>query len=198
MSRQLKQTSKYCIIPHSTINIIWNLKINKCPSKLGAWCNNYTSKVNTKNLVHIQLGAEQNLSSNVRIATVNARSVKNKLDLILETSNLENLDFLVISETWIGEDDAAWISTSCLDNNNYRINPINRQGKQRGGVALLHKDRYQVTRDLKVPQLDLLEYVIWTTRVRNKTLTIVGVYNPPLGATRNTPVRFLVQVSELV
>ena len=78
MSRQLKQTSKYCIIPHTTINTIQELKINKCPSKLGARHNNYTSKVNTKNLVHIQLGTEQNLSSYVRIATVSARSVKNK------------------------------------------------------------------------------------------------------------------------
>ena len=78
MSRQLKQTSKYCIIPHTTINTIQELKINKCPSKLGARHNNYTSKVNTKNLVHVQLGTEQNLSSYVRIATVSARSVKNK------------------------------------------------------------------------------------------------------------------------
>ena len=178
MYRQLKHTSKYCIIPHATINTIQELKINKCPSKLGTRHNNYTSKVNTKNLVHIQLGTEQNLSSNVRIATVNARSVKNKSDIILETSRLENLVFLVISETWLGEDDAAWISTSCLDDNDYRIQPINRQGKQGGGVALLHKDRYQVTTDLHAPQLDLLGYGIWTTRVRNKTLTVVGVYHP--------------------
>ena len=34
--------------------------------------------------------------------------------------------------------------------------------------------------------------------MRNKTLTVVGVYHPPLGTTRNTPVRFLAQVSELV
>ena len=107
MSRQLKQTSKYCIILHTTINTIQEFQINKCPSKLGARHNNYTSKVNTKNLVHIQPGTEQNLSSNVRIATVNARSVKNKSDIILETSKLENLDFLVISETWLDEDDAA-------------------------------------------------------------------------------------------
>ena len=49
-----------------------------------------------------------------------------------------------------------------------------------------------------MPQLDLLEYGIWTTRARNKTLTIVGVYHPPLGTTRNTPVRFLAKGSELV
>ena len=197
MSRQLK-TSKYCILPHSVINIIQEFKINKCPSKLGARCINYAGKVNTKNLVHIQLGTEQNLSSNVRVATVNARSVKNKSDIIVETSKLENLDFLVISETWLGEDDRPWVATSSLDTREYRIQTINRQGKQGGGVALLHKDRYQVTRDYNAPQLYLLEYGTWTIRVRNKNLTITGVYHPPLGSTRNTPARFLVQVSELV
>ena len=76
------------------------------------------------------------------------------------------------------------------------MNPNGQHAGKR--VAPLHKDRYQVTRDHNVPQLDLLEYGIWTTRVRNKNLTIVGVYHPLLGSTRNTPVRFVVQVSELV
>ena len=97
MSNQLK-SSKYCILLHSVINTIKQLKINKCPSKLGAWCIKYTSKVNTKHLVHIQLGTDHNIPSNVRVGTVNARSVKNKLDIIAETSKIENLDFLVISE----------------------------------------------------------------------------------------------------
>ena len=114
------------------------------------------------------------------------------------TSKIENLDFLVISETWLGEEDTHWLATGSLDTGDYRMQTINRQGKQGLGVALLHKDRYQVTRDYNAPQLDLLECGIWPTRVRNKTLTIVGIYHPLLGSTRNTPVRFLYQVSELV
>ena len=133
MSRQLK-SCKYCILPHSVINTIQEFKINKCPSKLGARHNNYTSKVNTKNLVHVQLGTEQNLSSNVRVATVNTRSVKNKSDIIIETSKLENLDFLIISETWLGEDDAAWVPTSSLNTQEYRIQTINRQEKKEEGL----------------------------------------------------------------
>ena len=197
MASQLK-SSKYCILPHSIINTIKQLKTNKRLSKLGALHIKYTSKVNTKNLVHIQLGTDHKTSCNVRVGTVNARSVKNKLDITVETSKIENLDFLAISETWLGEEDADWLATSSLDTGDYRIQPINRQGKQGGGVALLHKDRYQVTRDYNAPQLDLLEYGIWPTRVRNKILTRVGIYHPPLGSTRNTPVRFLDQVSELV
>ena len=196
MSSQLK-SSKYCILPHSVINTIRQLKINKHPSKLGARCIKYTSKVNTKNLVHIQLGKDHKTSSNVRVGTVNARSVKNKSDIIVETSKIENLDFLVISETWLGEEDIHWLATSSLDNGDYRIQTINRQGRQGGEVTLLRKDRYQVTTDYNAFQLDLLEYSIWSTRIRNKTLTIVGIYHPPLGSTRNTPARFLDQVSEL-
>ena len=44
----------------------------------------------------------------------------------METSKLENFDFLVISETWLGEDDAPWIATSSLDTGDYRIQTINR------------------------------------------------------------------------
>ena len=111
MASQLK-SSRYCILPHTVINTIRQLKINKCPSKLGAWCIKYTSKVNTKNLVHKQLGTDHNISSNTRIGTVNARSVKN---IKVETSKIENLDFLVISETWLGEEDTHWLATSSLD-----------------------------------------------------------------------------------
>ena len=197
MSSKLK-SCKYSILPFSAIETIRKLKINKRPSKLGSRLNNYTSKVNTRNLVQIHLGVNQIKTSNVRVGTVNTRSVKNKSDLVIETSKLENLDFLVISETWLKEEDEHWVATSSLGTDEYRIQTINRQGKQGGGVVLLHKNRYQVTRDHNAPQLDLLEYGIWSTRVRNKILTIAGLYHPPLGNTRNTPARFLDQVSELI
>ena len=197
MSSKLK-LCKYSILPFSTIEIVRKLKINKRPSKLGSRLNNYTSKVNTKNLIQVNLGTNQTKTSNVRVGTVNTRSVKNKSDLIIETSKLENLDFLVISETWLKDEDIHWIATSSLSTDEYRVQTINRQGKQGGGVALLHKNRYQVTRDHNAPQLDLLEYGIWSTRVRNKIITIAGLYHPPLGNTRNTPTRFLDQVSQLV
>ena len=197
MSRKLK-SCKFSILPFSAIETIRKLKINKRSSKLGSRLNKYTSKVNTKNLVHIHLGADQTKTSNVRVGTVNTRSVKNKSNLIIETSKLENLNFVAISETWLKEEDAHWVATSSLATEEYRIQTINRQGKQGGGVALLHKNRYQVTRDYNAPQLDLLEYGIWSTRVRNRILTIAGLYHPPLGNTRNTPARFLDQVSELV
>ena len=75
MSSKLK-LCKYSILPFAAIETIRKLKNNKHPSKLGSRLNQYTSKVNTKNLVHIQLGADQIYTSNVRVGTVNTRSVK--------------------------------------------------------------------------------------------------------------------------
>ena len=46
------KSCKYSILPFSAIETIRKLKINKHPSKLGSRLNNYTSKVNTKNLTH--------------------------------------------------------------------------------------------------------------------------------------------------
>ena len=79
MSSQLK-SCKYSILPFTAIETIRKLKINKCPSKLGTKLNQYNMKVNTKNLVHIQLGTEQVSTSIVRVGTANARSFKNKSD----------------------------------------------------------------------------------------------------------------------
>ena len=138
MSSKLK-SCKYSILPFSAIKTIRKLKMNKRPSKLGSRLNNYTSKVNTKNLVQIHLGVNQIKTSNVRVGTVNTRSVKNKSDLVIETSKLENLDFLVISETWLKEEDEHWVATSSLATDEYRIQTINRQGKQGGGLHFYTK-----------------------------------------------------------
>ena len=53
-------------------------------------------------------------------------SVKNKSNIIVETSKMENLDFLVISETWLGEEDTHWLAISNLDTGDYSIQAINR------------------------------------------------------------------------
>ena len=133
MSSKLK-LCEYSILPFSTIEIVRKLKINKRPSKLGSRLNNYTSKVNTKNLKQVNLGTNQTKTSNVRVGTVNTRSVKNKSDLIIETSKLENLDFLVISETWLKDEDTHWIATSSLATDEYRLHTINSEESKEAGL----------------------------------------------------------------
>ena len=77
MSSKLK-LCKYSILPFSTIEIVRKLKINECPSKLGSRLNNYTSKVNTKYLIQVNLGTNQTKTSNVRVGTVNTSQLGHK------------------------------------------------------------------------------------------------------------------------
>ena len=77
MSNKLKD-SKYCILPFNTINKIGELGLNKCKArKYNSRYLHKPKKVNTKNLIQINT-TKKNNSNNIRIATINARSVKNK------------------------------------------------------------------------------------------------------------------------
>ena len=56
--------------------------------------------VNTKNLIQINT-TEKNNSNNIRIATMNTRSVRNKQLQIVEIVKLQNIDFMMLTETWL-------------------------------------------------------------------------------------------------
>ena len=53
-----------------------------------------------KNLIQINT-TKKNNSNNIRIATMNTRSVKNKQLQIVEIVQLQNLDFIMLTETWL-------------------------------------------------------------------------------------------------
>ena len=132
--------------------------------------------------------------------TINVRSVKNK-EQIVETIELENTDFIMLTETWLKntDEDKAWTNTSDLNNNNLRIYTVSRTVKPGGGIALLHRKEYTTTRLETNLQLDTIEHGVWSTTIRNKKLTPVGIYHPPIGSTKgNTHTRFLKEVSQLI
>ena len=131
---KLKLDNRYSILHYETINRVRDLKINKRPKKQD------TRKlekriVNMKNLVRLR--NNPNSSNNIRIGTVNTRWIRSKTQLVLENSRLENLDFLVITETWLTntDEDQQWLKTSELDNSDYRIEVQNRTNKKGGGQA---------------------------------------------------------------
>ena len=78
--------------------------------------------MNTKNLIQIN-PTGKNKSNNIRIVTINARSVKNKQQQIVKTIELENIAFIMLTETWLKntDEDKAWLSISDLNNNNNLI-----------------------------------------------------------------------------
>ena len=97
------------------------------------------------------------------------------------------------------DEDRAWMATSRLNNNEYQLQTINRSARQGGGVALHHKREYQTNRIENSPLFDTVEYGAWKTTVRNKKITLLGLYHPPIGSTPgNTHINILDEVSQLV
>ena len=74
----VKLDTKYCRIPFQTINLVRKLKINRRPSKLDLQCQPISqSRINTKNLVNIDISPKKHTTTNnLKIATINARSIK--------------------------------------------------------------------------------------------------------------------------
>ena len=79
---------------------------------------------------------------NLRFATVNARSLKSRENLISEAIEEYKLDALIITETWLQdkEEDNQWTESSILKTNGYDIQTINRFNKKGGGNALTKEE----------------------------------------------------------
>ena len=140
------------------------------------------------------------VSQHIRIATINTRSIKNKVELVLENSELQNLDFLAITEIWLKDtdEDRTWISSSQLESDKLSFQTLNRQNKRGSGLGLLHRKEYQVTRIDNPLQLDTMEHATWRAQLGNQALMLLVIYHPPIGNAGNTHTRFLDQVSELL
>ena len=58
----------------------------------------------------------------LKIATLNARSVKNKDQLLFQELTDNNIDIGLITETWLRntQEDEAWVNQSALQQNSYK------------------------------------------------------------------------------
>ena len=143
----IKLDSRYSKIPFKTIQLVRKYKINKRPRKLDLKCKPVNqTRCNTKNLVKIDItNNDKVVTNNLRIATVNTRSIKNKVELVLENSELDNIDILAVTATWLTDtnDDQAWIKTSGLQDQNFTFHSHCRIGRRGGELGLQHRSEYQ-------------------------------------------------------
>ena len=71
--------------------------------------------------------------------------------------------------------------------------------RQGGGMALLHRKEYNTTRLETNLQLDTIEHRVWSMTIRNKKLTLAGIYHPPIGSSKgNKHTKFLKELSKLI
>ena len=83
------------------------------------------SSHNLENLVNITITNKigNKTSSTIRLATLNARSVKNKDEMIVDEFIKAKIDVGLLTETWLKDtpEDQAWVTWSDLTQSNFKL-----------------------------------------------------------------------------
>ena len=121
-------------------------------------------------------------SNNTCFATINARSVTEKVlqisDLLIE----EKIDFLLITETWLSNDkfDETVLRNCCPPGYTFINKP--RLGKKGGGVAIIYRDSINLddNLDIGMDSYESMECIIVKISiVKSCIVHVFGVYRPP-------------------
>lgn len=142
---QDQHDQRHKLIPYHVINRIRQLRLNCKKEK-------HTKKprirlvptgVNNNNLIRIKKQANKG-DTNLLVATCNTQLVKRK---DLQVSGLltdYSLDILVLTETWLSNNDTQWLETTLLNHEPYQMHAHNRQARRGGSIALITKSHYKV------------------------------------------------------
>ena len=142
------------------------------------------------NLVYSKItnNQDEEVVKNIRIATLNARSVRNKAHLIVQELHDSSVDMAVITEAWLKdtEVDNSWLNPSELKQCNYDILAQKRLGpKKGGGIALIYKHKYNNIKLLEKNTMTM-EYIVCKLIHKNKPVHIIGIYHPPPSTSNQT------------
>ena len=134
-------------------------------------------------------------------ATLNARSVKNKDQLLFQELADNDIDIGLITETWLKDTqgDEAWVNQLALQQNSYKTWLHNKPGNHHGGgLALIHKTHIPI-KELKKGNTLTIEYGVWKATVCNRTIHLMGIYHPPPSSTNNTTTSmFIDEITDLL
>ena len=92
------------------------------------------------NLVHVDLHNEATTpKTNISVAVINARSVRNKTTTITECITDHNIDILAITETWLKKNSDKPIIAAMTPSGYSFVNAPRASGRG-GGVGVIHRD----------------------------------------------------------
>ena len=188
INRETRNNQKYRILPFGAISEIRSLKLNCKKIKNSKQQNTKQKGVNPDNLTHLQTKKIlEPHNSKLKIATVNTQSIRNKELQVMELISDHKLDLMVATETWLtdSQTENIWLEGTCLNKDQLRMLVNNRVRCRGCGIALIYRKEYSV-KTVKNGTKSSFQYSVWSVKVRNKHLTIVGLYHPPYSS-KNPP-----------
>ena len=171
------------IIPNNALATIRKLKINRKPIRSrhdrSKW--HKQKGINRHNLQDIFISEDIIVKPCIQciIGTINVDSIKNKDTFCAQEISTNSLDITLLTDTWLNDtpQDTAWLHQSNLIQSGYVISTHNRPSRG-GGIALLYKDSMMVKK-IEAQHLHTIECAIWQVSLKNKTIEILGIYQPP-------------------
>ena len=83
----------------------------------------------------------------IKISLSNAWPLKRKELAVENHIHIHAIDAMVITETWLNEDDNIWKTTCCLNSKGLHIDTVNRKTGQRGGsIGLIWNENIKCKR----------------------------------------------------
>ena len=114
----------------------------------------------------------------------NCQSIRNKDLVVHEHLVSNNIDFGMLTETWLSEnsDDIVWCVTSPLQKCGFRILTSNWKSRRGGSLAIVYREGLEV--DLvQEGELPSFQFAIWRIESGNQGVFAVSIYRPPYTTT---------------
>ena len=136
--------------------------------------NQFVEKKNT-NLVHI-IGSQKISLNKAKIATLNARSLRSKTDIIKQIIIEDNIQILGLTETWLNDEETYIPRDICP--NGFTILRADRSGRPGGGVAILCNDSYK-PKVINCNDYSSFEHIFAQFQEGSNVLRFLVIYRPP-------------------
>ena len=134
-----------------------------------------------------------NRLNEIRLATINARSAVHKSSLVRDVIISNQLDILVVTETWFRPDMPSAILNDAAPDNYSIIHEFRSSGRG-GGIAVIHKSHISIRRIEATTTHSTYERLLFKCTVGSSRINVAAVYRPPPAPTA----AFFSELSDLI
>ena len=128
--------------------------------------------------------------SHLKIGIWNAESVRGKENLTKQYILDNDLDVLIVQESWLEKDELPSTASIIPDSEVYKLHQLprpNRKNASGGGMLCIYRQNIEIA---KIPAIKtkVLEVMDLKLTLKNKNVRIVAVYRPPRSKKRLYPI----------